>query len=963
MIGATISHYRILDELGVGGMGVVYRAEDLRLGREAALKFLPADPAEDPGARERFRREARLASRLNHPHICTVYEFGQHAGREFIVMERLEGSTLKRLIEAGPLPMDRVLALAVQVTDALAAAHERGIVHRDIKPANIFVTTRGEAKVMDFGLAKQVPGLAGPDQTTAPGGAATVLMTSPGSAVGTTAYMSPEQARGEEVDGRSDLFSFGAVLYEMTTGRRAFPGSVPAVVYDAILNRDPEPIASLAPAVPDDLAQVIERALRKDRDARYQRATEMLADLRRIEQALHSGRLAAGAADRAPVSRKRLRLGWRGAIAGVAVIVLGVAAGLWGVGALRPAVAPLSERDSVLLGEFVNGTGETVLDDTLRQALAFQLGQSPFLDIVADERIGQTLQLMGRPAGERLDREVAREVCQRLSLKAMIEGSVSRLGSRYVVALTATGCATGEVFAREQVEAESRESVLRAVGRAASTLRARLGESLATLASFDVPIERATTPSLEALKAYTLGQVQRARGAEIDSIPFFQRAIDLDPHFASAWYALSVVYGNLGESQKGAEHGERAFAESQGVSEKERLAITYQYHDRVTGRADQALAALELWKRLYPRDFRPANSLAVLHNRLGRYERAVEEATEARQRNPNHGFPYSNLAYAYRGLGRLDAAREVAEEAVRKGIETLPTRRLLYQLAVLRDDEADAARHLEWARGRLREFDLIGARAQVLAYQGRWRAARDFYATTEQMARAAGLAEVADGYAAQAALTEALFGFRDEARARARSLVAASTPQVRLLAVAALARAGGAQAGLERAVEEAARARPEDTVLANVLVPIARASVRLAAGEGEAALEALRPSVPYELGRAAAGLPIYVRGEAYLAIGDAEGAVGEFGRLVERRGVEPFAAHHLLARLGLARAHQAAGRIAESRSAYDTFLAALDGADPDLPILERARTERARLDQAPEVPHGARAGSRSSLVD
>jgi tetratricopeptide (TPR) repeat protein len=666
------------------------------------------------------------------------------------------------------------------------------------------------------------------------------------------------------------------------------------------------------------------------------------------------------------VSRGRRRLGWRGTMAGVAALASGIAAGVWGVGALRPAGAPLSERDSVLLGEFVNGTGEAVLDDTLRQALAVQLGQSPFLDIVADERIGQTLQLMGRPAGERLDREVAREVCQRLSLKAMIEGSVSRLGSSYVVALTATGCATGEVFAREQAEAATRESVLRAVGGAVSSLRARLGESLATLASFDVPIERATTPSLQALKAYTLGQAARARGAELDAVPFFQRAIDLDPHFASAWYALSVVYGNLGESQRGAEYGERAFAESQGVSEKERLAITYQYHDRVTGRADQAQAALELWKRLYPRDFRPANSLAVLHNRLGRYERAVEEASEASRRSPNHGFPYSNLAYAYRGLGRLEAARQVADEAVRKGIETLPTRRLLYQLAVLRDDEADAARHLEWGRGRLREFDLVGARAQVLAYQGRWRAARDLYATTEQMARAAGLAEVADGYAVQAALAEAFFGFQGEARARARSLIAASTPQVRLLAVAALAGAGGARgttAGLDRAVEEAARARPDDTVLANVLAPVARASVRLAAGDGEAALEALRPSVPYELGRAAAGLPVYVRGEAYLAIGDAEGAAGEFARLVERRGVEPFAAHHLLARLGLARAHRAAGRIAESRSAYDAFLAALDGADPDLPILHRARAERARLGAAREEPRDRSPGGSRHPVD
>ena len=578
MIGEVIAQYRILDELGSGSMSVVYRAEDLKLGRQVALKFLPPSLARNMEALERFRREARVTSSLNHPNICTVHDFGEHDGRQFIVLERLEGVTLKRLLEAGPLSLDRLLPLALDICDALGAAHSHGIVHRDVKPANIFVTARGDAKVMDFGLAKVVGEalIDDPEGSTGRAPESPELLTSPGAAIGTMAYMSPEQARGLLLDARSDIFSFGAVLYEMATGQRPFPGTALAVIFDGILNREPIPPRSINADVPAELEAVIGCALEKAPARRYQTAAEMKSDLDRLRRAIESGQIARSSVRSVipPLAGHRLT-GRRMLAAGALVLSAITGAAAWSLWRTRD-VAPLTDRDQVLLGDFANSTGEGVFDDTLRQALAVNLGQSPFLDIVGDERIDETLRSMGRSPRERLSHEVGREVCQRQGVKAMIDGSIASLGSQYVVALAATGCGEGRVLAREQVVTERKEDVLKGLSQAASRLRGGLGESLATLQTFDVPIEQATTPSLEALKAYTLGINQRARSAEIESIPFFERAIEIDSNFALAYTMLSTVYANLGESARAADYGRLAFEHRSKVSERERLIITLQ---------------------------------------------------------------------------------------------------------------------------------------------------------------------------------------------------------------------------------------------------------------------------------------------------------------------------------------------------------------------------------------------------
>jgi tetratricopeptide (TPR) repeat protein len=954
MVGQTVSHYRILEQLGVGGMGVVYRAEDTRLGREVALKFLPPGREGQDEALERFQREARLASALNHPHICTIHDIGEHERQPFIVMELLQGGTLRQLIAGAPLAVEDIIDLAMQMAEALEAAHRRGIVHRDIKPANVFVTRDMQVKVLDFGLAKYVyerRSADSPQSSSSP--TATPHqdeedITNPGAQVGTMAYMSPEQARGELLDARTDLFSFGVVLFEMATGQRAFPGSNPAIIFDAILNRTPPRASDVNPAIPQSLDQVIEKAMEKDRALRYQDAADLIADLRRVRRAFQSGRfttpLSSSTATRtaspayvAPIRRRRTA--WIAAGAGLVLAAAVLAALVW----FRPGSRALSDRDSVLVGEFTNATGDVVFEDTLRQALVVQLGQSPFLNMLPDERVRETLRLMGRRPDDRLSREVAREVCQRLSTKAMLDGSIATLGSQYVLSLEATDCRTGETLALEQTQVERKEQVLQAVGRITSDMRARLGESLATLQKFDVPIEQATTPSLDALKAYTLGIQQRSRGAEIESIPFFQRAIELDRGFASAYTMLSTVYGNLGETTRSEEYARLAYEHRQKVSERERLFIAFQYHDRVTGDQEEAIQVLTLWKHSFPRDFSPVNSLALLFSRLGQYERAVEEGREAQRRNPSHPFPYSNLAYAYRALNRYEDARSVAMQAVGLKIETLPTRRLLYQLALMDGRAAEAHGHLEWARDRAREFDFVGAQAQVAAFEGRMRDARDLYRRTVEMARRQGFAEIGLGYAAQEAWAEALLGYRAEGVAAARALLASGptlVPGVRVAGALALA---GAPDGVDAILDRAVKEQPENTLTVDIYVPISRAAAALERGQPDQAIVELRPAQPFELGGAAAFAPAYLRGLAYLGKQSGAEAAAEFRKILNQRGVDPFSPFYSLSALGAARAAALLGSVEESRRHYEAFFTYWKNADADAPLLRIARAEYAGL--------------------
>jgi serine/threonine protein kinase/Flp pilus assembly protein TadD len=931
-----ISHYELLQPIGRDGATEIHRARDLRLAREVAIKLLRPEEMAKPGAIDRFHREARIASLVSHPHVCAVHESGDENGQPFLVCELLEGRALDEEIAGRPLPGDRLLEIAVQLADALGAIHRRGLVHGSLKPSNVFITREGHVKLLELGAASGVE--AGPSVEPASSDASRttgVEARPPRPAAGEPfhAYLAPEQVAGHASDHRADIFAAGALLYEMATGRRAFPGDTPAQVAAAITGREPPHPRKLNPRLPSGVGRIIVRALEKSPEKRYQSAPDLFEDLRRArEDAALLGRLPSRLQSRRSLAAAGLAVA-AVALLGATVGLTGRARGWWPLSASR------SQRSAVLVSQIANGTADPDFDGTLREAVTVYLAQSPYLDLVSDERIRSTLQLMGRDPSLRMTHDVAQEVCQRLGLQAMLEGSVSAIGRTTVVGLAATDCATGATIARQQVDVERKEDVLRAMGAITADLRQALGESRSSLARHNVPIEEATTPSLDALKAYTEGTTRRAAGRETDAIPFFERAISLDPRFALAYTTLSSLYGGLGETGRSEELARLAFANRGHVSERERLFITYQYHDRSTGDQTRTRETLDVWKRTYPRDYRPANALAVLLTRVGDYAAAAEEAREAIRRNPEHAFPRSNLAYALRGAGKFAEARAVAEEALGRNLGTGPMRRLLYQVAEITGDQPAAQAQLTWAAGSAVGFDFTGARAQVEAFHGRMTEARRLYAETIAGATAQGYTQIASGYAAIEALTEALYGNEAQAVADARQVIQSATanePQLR--AAAALALAGGADEA-EAVIRRLRSVRPEDTLLHSAYLPVAEAAVLLRRGRADAAVEALRPAIDHERGIVAALVPAYLRGEARLRAGDAEEAIRQFRVVLDHRGADPFSPVWPLSQLGLARALARAGRPTESREAYAALLQTWSTADPDLPPAAAARRE------------------------
>ncbi|CAN5644959.1 hypothetical protein BH24ACI4_BH24ACI4_03810 [soil metagenome] len=942
-----ISHYELLEPIGRDGGTEIYRARDLRLERGVAVRLLRPEELERPGAIELFRQEAHIASLVSHPHICAVHDSGEHDGQPFLVCELLDGQALDELMARGLLPAERALEIAMQLTDALVAIHRRGILHGNLKPSNVFITIDGHVKLLELGAASaalQAPAATadGDAPTVSLHDARTTTVHTGRTAPRTTeapfhAYMSPEQVAGGTVDHQSDLFAAGALLYEMVTGVRAFDGQTPARMASAIATREPMPPRTVNPRLLPSVEPILNRALSKDPARRYATATELLDDLRRARRALHQR------VRRLDRWRPKGPLGTFAALGGAAVILLGLAAVTAAARSWWSAPVAGVERSAVLVSQIVNGTGDPDFDGTLREAVTVYLAQSPYLDLVSDERIRSTLQLMGQPPDARMTHAVAIEACQRLGLQAMLDGSVSSVGPDTVVALAATDCHSGDVIARQHVEIGRKEDVLRAIGPLTATIRTALGESRASLARHNVPIEEATTPSLEALKAYTEGASRRAAGAEIDSLPFFERAIALDARFALAYTTLSTIYGGLGETGRSEEFARLAYEKREHVSERERLFITYQYHDRFTGDQHRAREMLEVWKGTYPRDYRPANALALLLIRLGDYDGAVAEAEEAIRRNPAHAFPYSNLAYAHRGAGRYAEARRIAQQTVAKGIETVPTRRLLYQLAELDRDEQGIRAQLDWAAANRRGFDITGARAQIAAFRGHIAEARALYRETVATATREGFDQVASGYASQAALTEALFGYHPQALELARGVVSTATafePQLRAATALGLA---GALEGAEHLIRRLRTVRPDDTLLHAAYLPTAEAAVLMRRGRAAAAVEELRLAARYERGTVAALVPAYLRGEARSLGKEPAEAAREFQSVLDHRGADPFSPVIPLSQLGLARALAQTGDIAGSRNAYAGLLNTWEQADEDLPVLRQARAELAEL--------------------
>ena len=991
MIGETVQHYKILGQIGTGGMGVVYRAEDTKLHRRVALKFLPPDIATDQRAVERFKREARAAAALNHPNICTIHEIGEHDGRPFIVMELLEGRTLKERLEAGSLSVDEILEMGAQIADALDAAHQKGMVHRDIKPANIFLTDAGSVKVLDFGLAKTVAGQAGASTLDELATVDDVDLTRAGSAVGTVAYMSPEQVRGEKLDSRSDLFSFGLVLYEMATGRQPFSGGTSGVVFEAILNRTPTAPVHLNPDVPVQLDAIINKALEKSRDLRYQHASDVRSDIKRLRRDTDSGFSAATTTvpaypSGAPSGRKVVM----GIVAGAGVllaVIFIVALQLRGPSALE-------ESDLILLTDFENSTGEPVFDDTLKQALALHLAESPFLNVVSDTRVRETLRFMERPPDERVTAEIGREICERESIKAMMTGEIVMLGSNYVITLTALNCVTGETIAAEQTQAESKEQVLSVLGTAVASMRGKLGESLPMIESFSTPIEQATTSSLDALKSFSMADAQRAMGRDEESAPFYRRAIELDPELAVA-YARLGLFSAIWAIGKRRSKIIRKLSNSKTVpANGERFYLTAHYYNTVEEDTEKAIETYNLWRETYPRDSTPSTNLASIYSRRGQFDRVAEWARISVELEP-HPIPYSQLVNAYSNLGRpaeeletledwmdefpddgtphsqmafyklrrgefedglreaqlayraessvqhlqslilanlclnrIAEARSIADDAIEANPNSIGARIQGYAIAQLDRDEAVAAAHVEWSRGQPGEHFMWGFEATILGLLGRVRESAAMFERALEVPRDRGRSFALNDIAG----IYFIAGYRERALEAVQSALREDVPPRSKLGAAALLALLGENEESEELAAQIGDQYPSDDVTQEAVLPAIRALIAINRSDPEMAAELLQDADEFERAEPVVN---YVRGLA------------EFQKILDNPGTAFLstgnAVVRALASFEKARVLAQAERGVEARQAYEEILADWGGADPDLPRLLELREEYAKL--------------------
>jgi len=942
MNGQQVGHCRLLSLIGKGGMGEVWLAEDSQLGRKVAVKLLPPDFTHDPERVRRFVQEARAASALNHPNIITIHEIGVlskgDGETQYLVTEYVDGETLRERMNSTPqgqMNLSEALDVASQVAAALSVAHAAGIVHRDIKPENVMLRDDGLVKVLDFGLAKLTERRGARVNSTAD--THQFLSTEPGVVMGTPRYMSPEQARGEKVDARSDIFSFGVMLYEMVAGRPPFAGTTRSEVIAAVLRDDPLPLTASASS--EELQQIVNRVLQKSPEARYPTMLELLGDLKRLSR---------GRRDQVVGRKQNLfgKLDRRVALITLAILVLAAIAAFFYFNR-RPA---LNDKDTVLLADFVNATGDADFDGTLKQALALQLEQTPFLNFFPEERVRETLRLMSRSPDERVTREVGTEICQRQGLKALIMGVIANLGSHYVLTLEAIDGQSGEEIARQQTEAASKELVLHSLGQAATRLRARLGESLASIRRFDSQLEQATTSSLDALKAYSLGYEKFRQGRYGEAIPFFKRATDLDSNFARAYAALSGQYANTDQPGLAAGAAERAYALREHVTEREKFRIVWGYYLYATGEFDKAIDVLEVSMQTYPQYWSPRSALVILYQITGQFEKAIEASRELIQLDPNYASPRANLGHALFRASRFDEAKAIYHGLIDQRRDTVGTHRSLYIIAAFQGAAEAMGLELDWLNRNAPQNETLRLRAWKAAKGGQLRRARAFSRSAVELATQRDLKDQAASNVAEGMLDEASCGLCKQVRQDAAMALSfsrfgfvTSDGVIPTLPGVALALALCGEGGeAQKPAEELAQRYPKATQVNMISLPVIRAALELQRGHADQAVQLLEVVTPYE-GRAWLW-PTYLRGQAYLRLNQSVAAAAEFQKILDHPGwAYPSSTFYALAPLGLARAAAMSGDVAGSRKAYEDFFTLWKDADADLPVLIEAKREYDRL--------------------
>jgi len=1051
LTGKVISHYRVLEVIGGGGMGLVYRAEDLKLGRAVALKFLPEEVGDDPKARERFEREAHAVSALDHPNICTIYDFDEHEGHPFIAMQLLQGKTLRDHLADGRfrLTQPEGLEIAVQIASGLEAAHEKGIIHRDIKPANIFITEKNVAKILDFGVAKVMenphPGKGGRDGAPAELSKAVILsedaeqregeeskdpydkgkgrgfnegaglqprraaapeeergnqshaglipaqsshdgddgapegaplqtpglkpeeedyaqrraeaqhypkettLTRTGMKLGTAGYMSPEQVRGEPLDARTDIFSFGLVLYEMATGQRAFTGKTEAIVNDAIQHRDPKPVRELAPEITPSLAEVIGRCLEKEPAQRFQRAAEVKSALADVKNQ---------SAPAVPLKRRHTRTDaasrWRWLI--VAVIATACAVGLLLYRRAKP--NPLRAGATIVVADTVNATNDAVLNDALNLPLRTEFLQTPFFNSLGSDKIRETLKVLKQPEDSRLTPELTRQVCLHTNSDAVLQSSIKDAGTGYLIELAAVRCDTGAQIARAKVKADRRSQIIRMLGVAGAQLRAKLGEPDDSVKAYNAPLEEATSASLEALQAEVKGWRAYHHGADAAAWPYFKEAVELDPDFAVAQAAMGALYHNAGELADAADSDRTAFALRQRLTQRDRIKAEERYYSWVTGEADKAIAAHEHRIAIFPGDPSDHGNLAYLLRTIGQPERAAAEAHEAFRITPFYPSVY-NLALSEMAMGRSENAKRALDEAQKLGLEDYQLTLARFLLAFWQGDRAAMQQQVAGARGKPGfELYLIYKEAETAAFTGQFRRARLLAAQAANLAQKEASSEISNRLMLEQAFREAEVGEVGYAQNTLRRIGPLGEGMyMSSLAAITMANSGDI-AGAEKLTAHIAESYPLDTMAQKFWLPAASALIEMHRNAPVQAVHRLEVYSPFELAQPGVQnpfgnmYPTYVRGLAYLKANQGDNAAKEFQKIIDHGGLVLNFIIGALAHLQLARAYAMMGDKDAARKSYQDFLTLWKDADPDIPIYRQAKAEYKKL-MAPS-PSGAK---------